>query len=402
MGDRIPEFSEIVGDEGEFFKDYFRKMTMYRPQGASGDMRQLLSIADMDAIIHQEGLRSPLIRMLGNGVPAAGESLTSKLSLRRSDKSIDDALDPEKIYSHFRAGKTLIHSGLNHTRPNIRALGRMMTQKFAEKSEVVAFLSPAGHQGGPIHSDPTDVYIIHLEGTKKWQVWPTPQVRRTGDASSYQASELPEPILDVSLRPGDVLYIPHNTPHMAMAEETVSLHLTVIAGPRMWSQLLLPIIQEILHDSPEFWATPYLDDSGDHGKELGDKLEELIERLRKVDVDDELRRAQENGRAYRGVRQGDGFQQMASADAVEADTTLMTVEGATTFHEAMDGESRVIVLGNTLQMPDAVVTALKSARSRGPFAAGEFLAGEHARESLSTAKRLLQLGALEIATGSGS
>ena len=46
-----------------------------------------------------------------------------------------------------RAGKTLIHGGLNLTRPNLRALARSMTDRFAATSEVVAFLTPAGQQG---------------------------------------------------------------------------------------------------------------------------------------------------------------------------------------------------------------------------------------------------------------
>ena len=134
-----------------------------------------------------------------------------------------------------------------------------MTDRFAAKSEVVAFLTPAG-QRGATHSDPTDVYVIQLEGTKRWQIWPTPQVRRPGDDKDSFPS-LPDPVLDLSLQPGDVLYIPHNTPHRASAEGSVSLYVTVVAGPRTWAHHLLSAVQDILHNGPEFWDTPYLDDT---------------------------------------------------------------------------------------------------------------------------------------------
>ena len=147
MGTRVLSFADIVGDEEEFFRMYFNRRVLYRPGGITGDPRQILSIADMDDIVHQEGVRSSLSRMLGNGVPAIGDQLTTRLEMRREGTTLDDAIDPGKIYAHFRAGKTLIHGGLNLTRPNLRALARSMTDRFAAKSEVVAFLTPAGQQG---------------------------------------------------------------------------------------------------------------------------------------------------------------------------------------------------------------------------------------------------------------
>lgn len=399
MGERVITFLDIVGDEDKFFSAYFGKQTLYRPIGITGDPRQILSIAEMDEIVHQEGLRSSLYRMLGNGVPAAGDLLTTKLEMRREGKSIDDAVDAEKIYAHFRAGKTLIHNGLNLTRPNLRALAGSMTQRFAAKSEVVAFLTPAGQQGATTHSDPTDVYIIQLAGTKRWQVWPTPQVRRMGDFKGSFAG-LPDPVLDASLQPGDVLYIPHNTPHSARAEGNVSLHLTVVAGPRMWSQHLLTLVQEIVHNGAEFWDTPYLDDPArDQAAELTDKIEQLIDRLRKVSATAELERASEDGRAFRGVRQRRLFQEMAAIDSVSADTRLLAVDGAVTCHGVMDGTARVTILGNTMAMPEAAAAALRSASTVRPFPAGQLLRGDDTHQALTLAKQLLRLGALQIATG---
>ncbi len=124
MGGRVLSFADVVGDEEEFFRTYFNKTVFDRPRGITGDSRQILSIADMDDIVHQEGLRSSLLRMLGNGVPAIGDQLTTQLEMRREGKTIDDAVDPGRIYAHFRAGKTLIHGGLNLTRPNLRALAQ--------------------------------------------------------------------------------------------------------------------------------------------------------------------------------------------------------------------------------------------------------------------------------------
>lgn len=394
MGERVLGFTDIVGDEEEFFRTYFNKRVLYRPRGITGDSRQILSIADMDDIVHQEGVRSSLFRMLGNGVPAIGEQLTTRLEMRREGKAIDNAVDAGKIYAHFRAGKTLIHGGLNLTRPNLRALARSMTDRLAAKSEVVAFLTPAG-QRGAVHSDPTDVYVVQLEGTKRWQIWPTPQVRRAGDDKDSFPS-LPDPVLDLSLQPGGVLYIPHSTPHRAAAEGSVSLHLTVVAGPRMWAHHLLSAVQDILHNGPEFWDTPYLDDASP--EEMVSKIEQLIGRLRTVDAAAELERARRDGRSFRGVRQNALFQEIAEADGIDSDTKLLAVDGAATFHEVAEGTARVTILGNTIAMPEAAAAALRSASTAVPFPASEFLPGADSRRALPVARDLLRLGALRIAS----
>jgi len=394
MGERIVSFTDVIGDEEEFFRAYFNKKVLYRPRGITGDPRQILSIADMDDIVHQEGLRSSLLRMLGNGVPAIGEQLTSRLEMRREGTTIDDALDPGKIYAHFRAGKTLIHGGLNLTRPNLRALARSMTDRFAAKTEIVAFLTPAG-QRGAAHSDPTDVYIIQLEGTKRWQIWSTPKVRRAGDDKNSFPS-LPDPVLDLSLQPGDVLYIPHNTPHRAAAEGSVSLHLTVVASPRMWAHHLLSAVQDILHNSPEFWDTPYLDNASP--QEMTSKIEQLIRRLAAIDAAAELERAGRDGRSFRGVRQDALFQEMAVADGIDADTKLLAVGGAATFQEVADGTAKVTILGNTVAMPEATAAALRAASTAVPFPAGDFLPAADSRRAVPAARQLLRLGALRIAS----
>jgi len=395
VGGRELSFADVVGDEEDFFRTYFNKQVLYRPHAVTGDPRQILSIADMDDIVHQEGVRSSLSRMLGNGVPAIGDQLTTRLEMRREGTTIDDAVDAGKIYAHFRAGKTLIHGGLNLTRPNLRALARSMTDRFAAKSEVVAFLTAAGQRGGA-HSDPTDVYVVQLEGTKRWQIWPTPPVRRVGDDKDYSSATLPDPVLDLSLQPGDVLYIPYGTPHRASAEGSVSLHITVVAGPRTWAHHLLTAVQDILHNGPEFWDTPYLDDTSP--EEMTPKIEQLISRLRMVDTAAALERAQRDGRAFRGVQQAAVFQEMAAADGIDADTKLLAVEGAVTFHEVADGSAKVTILGNTLAMPQAAAAALRSASTAVPFPAGEFLPGADSRRALPVARQLLRLGALRIAS----
>jgi ribosomal protein L16 Arg81 hydroxylase len=395
MGTQTPTFAELVGDEDEFFATYHTRRSLLRRGALSGDPREILSIADMDEIVHQEGMRPSLLRMLGQGTGVAGSSLTRRLELRREGKAIDDALAPDKVYEHFRTGKTLIHAGLNHTRPNLRRLCAMLTEKFAAPAEAVAYLTPAGQQGARAHSDPSDVYVIQLEGTKHWQVWTTPETRRLGVDRDYTIAELGQPVMDVSLRPGDVLYVPYGTPHVAAAEEQVSLHVTVVALARTWAQLLLPVLEQVLDSHEEFWAAPYAgDDANTLTADVRGRVNALVEHLARLDLGAELQRRFAAGRGYEGVAQRYFFTETAAVDRIDEQTLVAGVPGASTVHEVDNGSALVTVHGNKLRMPESIATALSSATR--PVPAGEFLPGDGADRSLASVKQLIRLGALRV------
>jgi hypothetical protein len=397
MGTRTPTFAELVGDEDEFFANYHTRCALLRRGAVAGDPREILSVADMDDIVHQEGVRPSLLRMLGQGTGVAGASLTRRLELRREGKAFDDALAPDKVYAHFRTGKTLIHAGLNHTRPNLRRLCAILTTKFAAPSEAVAYLTPAGQQGARAHSDPSDVYVIQLEGTKHWQVWATPGSRRLGVDRDYTIAELGQPMMDISLRPGDVLYIPYGTPHVAAAQEQVSLHLTVVALARTWSQLLLPILEQVLDDHEEFWTAPYPgDDPTALDAALNDRVDALTKYLGHADLAAALDRRFAAGRGYEGVAQRYFFTETAAVDRIDEQTLVAGVPGATTVHQIDDGSALVTVHGNKLRMPANTATALLAGSTGPPFPAGHFLAAAGPQQSLSTVKQLIRLGALSV------
>jgi ribosomal protein L16 Arg81 hydroxylase len=398
MGTRTPTFAELVGDEDEFFATYHTRRSLLRRGALAGDPREILSVADMDDIVHQEGMRPSLLRMLGQGTGVAGSALTRRLELRREGKAIEDALAPDKVYAHFRAGKTLIHAGLNHTLPNLRRLCAMLTEKFAAPSEAVAYLTPAGQQGARAHSDPSDVYVIQLEGTKHWQVWATPETRRLGVDRDYQLAELGQPELDVSLRPGDVLYVPYGTPHVAAAEEQVSLHVTVVALARPWSQLLLPILEQVLDTHEEFWTAPYAgDDPATLAAAVHDRVDALVRHLGHLDLATALDQRFAAGRGYEGVAQRYFFAETAAVDHIDEQTLVAGVPGASTVHEVEHDTALVTVHGNRLRMPASTATALAAASTRPASRAGDFLPDEGADRSLASVKQLIRLGALHIA-----
>jgi len=91
------------------------------------------------------------------------------------------------------------------------------------------------------HTDPQDVFILHVAGYKLWRLYETPialpfeeqQVGKTED-NPIDIDNL-KLIKEVTLRPGDVLYIPRGMAHWANTANEASLHLTLTFPTSDWS-----------------------------------------------------------------------------------------------------------------------------------------------------------------------
>lgn len=91
------------------------------------------------------------------------------------------------------------------------------------------------------------MFILQAEGSKRWQVYkPLPdQILPRVSSRDFTPDEIGPPILDVVLKPGDLLYLPRGTIHQAQSlPGTHSLHITVSANQkRTWVDFLETALQ---------------------------------------------------------------------------------------------------------------------------------------------------------------
>lgn len=93
------------------------------------------------------------------------------------------------------------------------------------------YLTPAGTQGFAPHYDDVEVFILQLEGKKRWRLYEPRSSQETlprFSSKNFAQEEIGKPIMDVILEAGDLLYLPRGTIHQANCIEDIhSLHITV-------------------------------------------------------------------------------------------------------------------------------------------------------------------------------
>ncbi|EFJ41937.1 hypothetical protein VOLCADRAFT_107490 [Volvox carteri f. nagariensis] len=147
---------------------------------------------------------------------------------------------------HETEGATL---QLHQPQRFVNALWRLVAALEAQSGCLVgcnAYVTPGGGQGLAPHHDDVELFVCQTKGSKKWRLYkPVNDFELPSKVSGdLPQDELGEPILEVTMNPGDVLYVPRGIPHQAVAQEEGSCHLTISTYQRWtWGDLAVKLLE---------------------------------------------------------------------------------------------------------------------------------------------------------------
>jgi ribosomal protein L16 Arg81 hydroxylase len=247
---------------GPFLDDYWTKRAVYIPANGARNFRSLFSWDELNRLLNFSRLRYPEdIRLVQLDDSAPGSS-------------------PSDWVERCQRGATLVINQLQRFVPELADLTEQLRTELGHRTQVNMYCSWPSHQGLNCHYDGHEVLILQVEGTKQWFVgpamlkWPL-EKRRCGDAHTT-----PNPYLDVTLHPGDVLYIPRGHCHHAVARDEPSIHLTVGITCRTGVDWLHWLADELSTD--EAWRENLPVALDGSGSDMARHVAALTERLRGV------------------------------------------------------------------------------------------------------------------------
>jgi hypothetical protein len=180
-----------------------------------------------------------------DGVPLPVSAYTTRRSV--SGRSIDDIIDPARALDAHRQGATLVFQSLQTHWPPLGAFCRDLTMELGAAVQANAYLSPHEARGLDVHYDTHDVAVLQVAGAKDWEVFapafadPLPS-QHWSVVRPHDGPPAPEPtgdpVVAVTLRPGDSLFVPRGWVHRARTSGDASLHITVGIHVRTWHSVL--------------------------------------------------------------------------------------------------------------------------------------------------------------------
>ena len=143
----------------------------------------------------------------------------------------------------------MVLQGLQFSEPHLGRTANNLALDLGHAVQVNAYLSPAAAKGLELHFDYHDVFVLQLDGAKRWRVWePLERTRhpvRSGPREPMPTfDELREPAMDLTLQAGDCLYLPRGFPHAAETIDSASSHLTIGIIAPTWQQAVRRAVDE--------------------------------------------------------------------------------------------------------------------------------------------------------------
>ena len=216
---------EKFGDS--FFKNHFGKNYLYKANFIE-NFENIMSLDILDEILSKTNIwnNHNFIMMLDQ--KKINYSDYSSLSLDINGQNYRP--DVNKVQNLVSRGASIILNDIQRHNLNLLKFVDELQNLTNGRCQGNLYFSMASHQAFGPHFDLHDVFAIHFEGEKVWNIYENiekspinhPVFKLSGEERRKRAGKI---IQQVTLKPGDLLYIPRGQYHDALASQNGAIHI---------------------------------------------------------------------------------------------------------------------------------------------------------------------------------
>lgn len=140
--------------------------------------------------------------------------------------------DAERLVQAYQGGYSISLHNIHGVNAAFNELQRSLEATFRANVEPNLYLTPPSAQGFRTHHDDHDVLVLQAFGTKRWTVFAA-EMELPRRSAIYEKNP-PTILIEDTLRPGDVIYIPRGCAHFAATSEEASCHVTFTLATNRW------------------------------------------------------------------------------------------------------------------------------------------------------------------------
>ena len=228
-------------DPEDFFRDYWGRKPLHLSRGDPHYYDAVLTNRDIENIISTGDLRYPAIQLARSGSYLAPEAYTR--NIKHGSEFFNGVPDIGQIQSEYRSGATVVLPALQRTWPALRELCAALDNELNHPAHANAYLTPGNSPGFTPHYDTHEVLVLQIAGNKRWRLFEPPlQLPHRTQPFTPTDYVLPAPLLELELKPGDLLYLPRGYVHAANTGDGHSAHVTVGITVYTWVELISELV----------------------------------------------------------------------------------------------------------------------------------------------------------------
>jgi ribosomal protein L16 Arg81 hydroxylase len=374
-----------------FLRDHWERRPLHVARDDPRFFADLLDLDEIDRVLTTLGLHHPSVELVD-----ATRRITSAEYTYPSGM-----IDPVRVYQRFAEGATIIMPRLDHVVPALAHLCRAMEARLSARFQTNIYLTPAESQGFAPHFDNHDVFVLQVSGVKAWRLYDTP-IELPYRGQHFAPTEAPPgaPSSEVTLRPGDVLYVPRGVMHDAVAGPEPSLHVTLGALFTSWTELLIEALARVgLEDARFRRALPpgFARDDFDRA-EARETFRALLRRFADTaDLDAALDHFAGDLVSTRHALAEGQLREVMRLPALSAQSALRRRPGLL-YRLSVEAEGlRLSFYGNELSLPLRAEAPLRHALESETFVVGALPGPLDDEGKVTLARRLLREGLVRFA-----
>ncbi len=204
----------VLGELDMFGSRVWDKVPMHCRASPGFDPVDIISPRELDRLVSS---RHTNARLLEHGAYLS-DDLHRERGLRRRDERTWLS-DPAALLARFRTGAAIVLPSAHEFWPPIEALTSHLEGILDAHVGATLFVSPPDSVTD-WHADGGHLFVLHLYGAKHWLV------------------QRPDGPLAVTLRPGEVLYVPRGLLHYVTGDDAVAVHVSFYSAGATWADLL--------------------------------------------------------------------------------------------------------------------------------------------------------------------
>ena len=277
-------FEEILAPIGaeEFLAEYHDRKPLHIP-GAGKKFSSLMSWEGLNSLLNMTAVWTPAsLQLVLNGemVPPVQYCYQSvdaegKPQLRP---------DSEVVTRLLKQGASLVANDIDTLTPELAAVAGVLEAALNGKAQTNLYCSWREHRAFSSHFDTHDVYAIHTQGEKVWHIYegrldnPIAHPGFKSFGHEYHEQHKGRVVAEITMQPGDLLYIPRGQYHDALASSDGTIHVSFGVTAVIGLDVLTLLYDQAVADSL-FRANLPMPSDGvavtDHLTQLGLRLSEI-------------------------------------------------------------------------------------------------------------------------------
>jgi len=379
-------FASLIAPVGQqrFLDEYWERKPFLVRRGRTGYFDDVLSMEAVDTLIGARVLREGDVRL------ASFHQVRSFEQISR-----DGVADRGTLLREHKEGSTVVFDQVDRLHA---PLGEMLARCEVDLQlpcRANAFLTPPGQQGFKLHYDTHDVVVLQLAGTKDWQICDNPlPLPHEEQQYDHSLTAVAKPLTELTMHPGDVLFLPRGFIHAASANDTTSLHVSIALRTRAMREVAVGALRRAVQDSPVLRKAVLFRGSRDSGRvaQVRAELHRLADNL---DIQAALDEVLKSFITQRSRPRHGALLQLESPPELD-DASVLQLRPDCLSHPFREGDMvRLLVDGRKLTLPAGVLPALELIRSGVRFRPAE-LPGLEEESRLLLARKLHDAGMLAV------